>query len=182
MAEFAKNLISSKDVQKQCNDWIESQKNFTYTDEIQFKRKQIDDNDSYNTDSEFDSVSENGAKRRRVGLPVKREVYHLFCEWIDCKYETNHVEKFINHVATHVSDLNTRINEKDINVYICQWSGCLYESNDPDEISRHVNYHAYHTKLKCIGSNIRTRIKLPVSNYFYYIFLIYVINKFYFIK
>lgn len=64
-------------------------------------------------------------------------------------------------MATHVSDLNTRINEKDINVYVCQWSGCLYESNDPDEISRHVNYHAYHTKLKCIGSNIRTRIKLP---------------------
>ncbi|XP_017755596.1 PREDICTED: histone H4 transcription factor-like [Eufriesea mexicana] len=161
MAEFTKNLITSKDVQKRCDDWVESQKVFTYTDETQCKRKQTDDDDSYNTDSEFDSVSECGTKRRRVGLPLKREVYHLCCEWTGCKYEANHVERFVNHVAAHVSDLNTRTNEKEINVYVCQWSGCLYESNDPDEISRHVNYHAYHTKLKCIGSNIRTRIKLP---------------------
>ncbi|XP_076166637.1 histone H4 transcription factor [Ptiloglossa arizonensis] len=161
MAEFAKKLITSKDMQQRCNDWVESQKNFTYMDEIHYKRKQTDDDDSYNTDSEFDSVSECGAKRRRVGLPLKREVFHLSCEWIGCEYEANHVERFVQHVAQHVSELNIQTNEQGINVYVCQWSGCFYENNDPDEISRHVNYHAYHTKLKCIGSNIRARIKLP---------------------
>lgn len=164
MTEFGKKLISSKDVQKRCNDWVESQKDFTYTDETQCKRKQIDDDDNYNTDSEFDSVSECGTKRR-VGFPLKREVFHLSCEWTGCKHETNHVERFVNHVASHVSDLNTRTNEKEVSVYICQWTDCLYESDEPDEISRHVNLHAYHTKLKCIGSNIRSRIKLPVRNY-----------------
>ncbi|XP_078036291.1 histone H4 transcription factor [Augochlora pura] len=161
MAEFVKKLITSKDVQQRCNEWVESQKNVTYTDEVHQKRKQTDDDDSCNTDSEFDSVSESGKKRRRVGLPVKREVYHLSCEWTDCEYENNHVERFVKHVAQHVSDLGTRTNEKGIDVYVCQWSGCFYENNDPDEISRHVNYHGYHTKLKCIGSNIRSRVKLP---------------------
>ncbi|XP_076750156.1 histone H4 transcription factor [Xylocopa sonorina] len=161
MAEFAEKLITSKDVQERCNDWVKSQKNFTYADKSQSKRKAEDDNDSYDTDSEFDSVSECGTKRRRIGLPLKREVYHLTCEWAGCKYETNRVERFVNHVAAHVSDLSTRTNEENVSVYVCQWNGCVYESNDPDEISRHVNYHAYHTKLKCIGSNIRSRIKLP---------------------
>ncbi|XP_015433360.1 PREDICTED: histone H4 transcription factor [Dufourea novaeangliae] len=161
MAEFVKKL-TSKDVQERCNEWVESQKNFTYTDEDKQKRKQTDDDDSYNTDSEFDSISECGTKRRRVGLPLKREVYHLSCGWTNCEYETNRVERFVNHVAGHVSDLSIRTNEKGIDVYVCKWIGCFYENNDPDEISRHVNYHAYHTKLKCIGSNIRARIKLPV--------------------
>ncbi|XP_034177913.2 histone H4 transcription factor [Osmia lignaria lignaria] len=161
MAEFEKKLITSKEVQQRCNDWVESQKNCQYTDEAQYKRKLTDDDDIYNTDSEFDSVSECGTKRRRVGLPLKCEVYHLFCEWISCEYESNHVKRFVDHVSEHVSDLSTRTNEKDITVYVCQWNGCFYESNDPDEITRHVNYHSYHTKLKCIGSNIRARIKLP---------------------
>lgn len=130
MAESGQKLITSKDVQQWCNDWVESQKNFTYTDETSCKRKQTDDDESYNTDSEFDSVSECGAKRRRVGLPLKREVFHLSCEWPGCEYEINHVEKFVNHVAEHVSDLGIRTNEKGIDVYVCQWSGCFYESND----------------------------------------------------
>ena len=161
MSEFGKKLVTSKDVQQCCNDWIETQKNLSYTDQTNGKRKQADDDDSYNTDSEFDSVSECGAKRRRVGVPLKREVFHLACEWPGCEYETNHVERYVSHVAEHVSDLSTRTNEKGVDVYVCQWSGCFYESNEPDEISRHVNYHAFHTKLKCIGSNIRARIKLP---------------------
>lgn len=165
MSEFGKKLVTGKDVQQCCNDWVETQKNLSYTDETNAKRKQADDDDSYNTDSEFDSVSECGAKRRRVGVPLKREVFHLSCEWPGCEYETNHVERYVSHVAEHVSDLSTRTNEKDVDVYVCQWSGCFYESNEPDEISRHVNYHAFHTKLKCIGSNIRARIKLPVRNY-----------------
>lgn len=181
MTEFAEKLITSKDVEQRCNEWVESQKNVTYTDEVQHKRKTTDDDDddSCNTESEFDSVSECGTKRRRVGLPLKREVFHLSCEWIGCEYETNHVERFVKHVGWHVSDLSIRTNEKGVDVYVCQWNDCFYENNNSDEISRHVNYHAFHTKLKCIGSNIRARIKLPVRNYIQR-FLIAFITMFFF--
>ncbi|XP_054011388.1 histone H4 transcription factor [Hylaeus anthracinus] len=163
MAEFGEKLITSKDSEQRCLDWIKSQKDCAYSNETQ-KRKADDDDDddeSYVTDSEFDSVSECGAKRRRVGLAQNREVLNLSCAWTNCEFETDHVERFAKHVAQHVPDLSTETNEKGVEVYVCQWDGCFYANNDPDEISRHVNYHAYHTKLKCIGSNIRARIKLP---------------------
>ncbi|XP_043255492.1 histone H4 transcription factor isoform X1 [Colletes gigas] len=159
MTEFATKLITSKDMQQRCNDWVESQKDCTYEDETHYKRK-IDDEDSYRTDSEFDSVSD-CPKKKRVGLPLNREILHLFCEWIDCEYESNSIDRFVKHVAQHVSDVNIQINERDIDVYECLWRDCFYTNNNPDDISRHVNYHAFHTKLKCVGSNIRSRIKLP---------------------
>ena len=49
-------------------------------------------------------------------------------------------------------------------VYACLWESCGFESSDSSEIMRHVNYHSYHTKIKCIGSNILARTKLPVSD------------------
>jgi hypothetical protein len=48
--------------------------------------------------------------------------------------------------------------------YACLWGPCDFESVDSSELMRHINYHSYHTKLKCIGSNILARSRLPVSN------------------
>lgn len=49
-------------------------------------------------------------------------------------------------------------------VYACLWESCGFESSDSNEIVRHVNFHSYHTKIKCIGSNILARSRLPVSD------------------
>jgi hypothetical protein len=49
-------------------------------------------------------------------------------------------------------------------VYACFWGPCVFKSMDFNEITRHVNFHSYHTKLKCIGSNILARSGLPVSD------------------
>jgi hypothetical protein len=49
-------------------------------------------------------------------------------------------------------------------VYACLWESCGFESADSNEIVRHVNFHSYHTKIKCIGSNILARSRLPVSD------------------
>jgi hypothetical protein len=49
-------------------------------------------------------------------------------------------------------------------VYVCLWEQCGFESADSNEITRHVNFHSYHTKIKCIGSNILARSRLPVSD------------------
>jgi len=167
MADIERPLIASKVVQERCSKWVESQKDYSYSDEDRFKRKLRDETeyeDWYNTDSEFDSVSECGIKRRKVGTPLRNEVLDLACEWDECTFRSDHMDKFLKHVSTHIP--NVQISMKDDNeVYVCQWKNCPYDSDVCDEVIRHINYHAYHTKLKCIGSNIRGRIKLPVSIY-----------------
>lgn len=157
-------MIPSK-VQERCSKWVESQKDYSYSDEDSLKRKLKEDTeyeDWYNTDSEFDSVSECGAKRRKVGTPLRNEKLNLVCEWEECTFRSDHMDKFLKHVSSHIP--NVQISMKDDNeVYVCQWKDCPYDSDVCDEVIRHINYHAYHTKLKCIGSNIRGRTKLPVS-------------------
>ncbi|XP_017891355.1 histone H4 transcription factor [Ceratina calcarata] len=162
MSEASVKLMPSKEVKEHCIGWVELQNDSSSADDKKKDTVDDDDNDeSFYTDSEFDSVSECGTKRRRVGLPLKRQVYRLYCGWTACEYETNHVERYARHVGKHVADVCVRPNEDDVETYVCQWNGCTYESSNPDEVSRHVNYHSFHTKLKCIGSNIRARIKLP---------------------
>ncbi|XP_023708960.1 histone H4 transcription factor [Cryptotermes secundus] len=50
-------------------------------------------------------------------------------------------------------------------VYACLWESCGFESSDSNEIVRHVNFHSYHTKIKCIGSNILARSRLPACTF-----------------
>jgi hypothetical protein len=49
-------------------------------------------------------------------------------------------------------------------VYACLWESCGFQSSDPKEIVRHVNFHSFHTKIKCIGSNILAQSGQPVSD------------------
>lgn len=163
MSDVVKKLMASKVVLDRCNKWVESQKDYSYTEEDTLKRKsEISEyDDCYNTDSEFDSVSECGNKRRRVGTQLKNEVLDLVCQWKECTFRSSHMEQFLRHVSSHIPSIQISVRD-DNEVYVCQWENCSYESDVSDEIPRHVNYHAYHTKLKCIGSNIRRQIKLPV--------------------
>ncbi|XP_012281812.1 histone H4 transcription factor [Orussus abietinus] len=162
MADAVKKLITSQEVQERCSDWVESQKDVLYFEDNTAKRKLENERDEFiETDSEFDSVSECGAKRRRLAKQMKAEVLLLLCEWKNCDFSINSMGIFVKHVANHVPQLEVKITEDEKSVYLCQWKGCTYESGINDDIIRHVNYHAYHTKLKCIGSNIRGRVKLP---------------------
>lgn len=163
MADLAKKLMTNK-ILDRCSKWVESQQNYPYSEEDTLKRKleESEYDDWYNTDSEFDSVSECGAKRHKVGIQLKDEVLNLTCEWTACTFRGNHMDQFMRHVSNHIP--NIHISMKDDNeVYVCQWRDCSYCTDVCDEIVQHVNYHAYHTKLKCIGSNVRGRTKLPVS-------------------
>ncbi|XP_015607647.1 histone H4 transcription factor [Cephus cinctus] len=161
MASIERKLITSKEVQERCSDWVESQKELLYSEDNVLKRKRENEHDEYfDTDSEFDSVSECGTKRRRLAKQMKDEVLNLLCEWKDCLFDSTSMEVFTKHVANHIPQLEIKTTEEDKEVYVCQWKGCSGETAIPQEISRHVNYHAFHAKLKCIGSNIRGRIKL----------------------
>jgi hypothetical protein len=44
------------------------------------------------------------------------------------------------------------------------WEQRGFESADSNEITRHINFYSYYTKIKCTGSNILARSRLPVSD------------------
>lgn len=164
MTMTEKQLITSKEVQSRCSGWVESQQELIYSEDNVLKRKLDAETEEFiDTDSEFDSVSECGAKRRKVAKQMKDEILNLLCDWKDCLFDTNSMDIFVKHVATHIPQLEIKKHDDNRESYACSWNGCSYESNIPDDISKHVNYHSYHTKLKCIGSNIRGRVKLPVN-------------------
>lgn len=162
MADLEAKLTASKAVLDRCSNWMEAQKDRTYEQEtLKRKLKEFEFDDWYNTDSEFDSVSECGGKKRKVGTQLKDERLDLACEWKECTYRSGHLEQFLRHVSSHISNVEISVRENDNEVYVCLWKDCPYESDACDMIIRHINYHAYHTKLKCIGSNVRGRTKLP---------------------
>ncbi|XP_046431100.1 histone H4 transcription factor [Neodiprion fabricii] len=162
MTMSEKELVSSKELQNRCHGWVESQQELLYSEDNVLKRKlDTEPEEFFDTDSEFDSVSECGTKRRRVLKQVKDEVLNLLCEWKDCLFDTNSLDIFVKHVSNHIPQLKIVTTEEGREVYACLWNGCSFESDISDDIAKHVNYHSYHTKLKCIGSNIRGRVKLP---------------------
>lgn len=156
-------------VQDRCTEWVESQHDLSYESHSDTRKRRLAANDSVEsvleTESEFDSVSECGGKRRRVGYQSKEEILHLQCEWKDCTFECKTMELFICHVANHIPQLKVKRLPSGSECYVCQWKACTHESDDTTEIATHVNNHAYHTKLKCIGTNHRKRLKFPVLVY-----------------
>ena len=164
MAGYKKEFITSQDVQNRCNHWVKTQLESVQSLTSVIKKELDSEQEEFiDTDSEFDSVSECGAKRRKLAVQTKAEILDLYCSWNECSYQTFDMEKFVKHVAGHIPELLVKFDEDDNEFYVCLWKDCGWENNDTDEISRHVNFHAYHTKLQCIGANIRGRIKLPVS-------------------
>ncbi|XP_014300455.1 histone H4 transcription factor [Microplitis demolitor] len=196
MASSITEYVKNQEIQERCNQWVTQSILSSSTLSNSNKRDRdkesdFDVSECFDTDSEFDSVSECGGKKRRLKVHLKKEVLNLICEWKDCQYTSTDVERYVHHVANHVSDLDVKIlsninnnynsdksdadesnknnedNEDDQDdiddkgVYVCKWKHCQYENDSIPDIIKHVNYHSYHTKLKCIGSNIRARIKLP---------------------
>ncbi|XP_058791060.1 histone H4 transcription factor-like [Phymastichus coffea] len=154
-------VTSSKDAQERCSHWVKNVKEAYNFNELNIKRKtETESEECIETDSEFDSVSECGTKRRKVGVKLKAEKLDLICEWKACNFTCKFVDLFIKHVANHITELAVE-EISGSESYVCLWSGCDYNSGVSIDIMRHVNYHAFHSKLKSIGVNVRNRMKLP---------------------
>lgn len=162
MNETVEQFMTSRDAQEKCSRWVENVKNSTIVNENGKHKLESDSEETIDTDSDFTSVSKSDAKKRKVAVKLKSEKLNLVCEWKECEFSSNSIDSFIKHVATHVTQLDIRITPE-MEVYACLWSGCIYENEIDVNIIRHVNYHAFHSKLKCIGLNVRGRTKLPVS-------------------
>ena len=157
------NLITSRDAQDRCSKWVEEVKPVPFLNEGKHKLEEELD-EFVETDSEFDSVSECGGKKRKLGVKFKAEKLNLNCEWQQCNFNTTSLETFVKHVSNHITELDIRITSEE-EVYACLWNGCEFISSVDVDIMKHVNFHAFHTKLKCLGTNVRSRTKLPVSIY-----------------
>lgn len=164
MNATVEQLMTGKDAQDRCSRWIEHVKEDDPLNINENGKHKLESecDDFVETDSEFDSVSECGTKRRKLGVQLKSERFDLACEWKGCTYSTEKIDCFNKHVANHVTELEIRVTSEG-EVYACLWSGCIYETDVDVDVKRHLNYHAFHSKLKCIGTNVRGRTKLPVS-------------------
>lgn len=164
MEEYEKKFIPSQEIRDRCNIWVKSQAELCRLPQESLKRQlEFEQEDCLDTDSEFDSVSECGTKKRRLAPQMKSEILNLVCKWTECCFQTGTLDKFVRHVASHIPQLGIKTGEDGSEVYVCLWKDCAYESDTSEDISRHVNYHSYHTKIQSIGANIRGRIKLPVN-------------------
>ena len=165
MCEIMKKLIKSKEVQERCSEWVESQKDVSMLEDP-LLIPNLNESDEFDSDTDFDSVSQCGTKRRRTAKAMKDEKLDMLCEWKDCTFRNTSTKRFLDHVGKHIPELEIKIIGDESGIYLCGWKSCPYETALSHEITWHVYYHAYHAKIKCIGTNIKQRTKLPVSQIF----------------
>lgn len=164
MCETIEYIRANKDAQERCTNWVDNLKEDSVLSESSSRHRLESETDEFiETDSEFDSVSECGSKKRKLGVKLKSEKLNLVCEWRSCAFSSKSMDAFSKHVANHITELDIKITDE-CEVYACLWSDCTYETAIDVDMMKHVNFHAFHTKLKCIGMNARGRTKLPVSN------------------
>jgi hypothetical protein len=166
--------FTEADVLKQCVDWESSQlfhaqqtnegcRALRKREQTPLHKEQCDSNENDITESNALSITENTRIHKIIKL--KDELLDLQCEWWGCDHRTHNLDEFVRHVSFHIPQLEIRMNEKQESVYGCLWRSCTFECADSNEIVRHVNFHSYHTKIKSIGSNTLSRLRLPVCTF-----------------
>ncbi|ODN03806.1 Histone H4 transcription factor [Orchesella cincta] len=88
------------------------------------------------------------------------EPLQLQCEWMECRFKTTVMQVYMEHVACHVPAVEVHMHDaQDIQVFLyCRWQDCPWKTDKKaEDLQRHLYLHAYHTKLKCIGVNTRSR-------------------------
>lgn len=105
------------------------------------------------------------------------------CDWSECDYNSSHLKEYFNHISNHVNILWTeewQSNRESITIilllkkkyfinkflflewFTCLWKNCTFQSHCEVKSTTHVNFHAYHTRLKCIGVALLNLCEIPV--------------------
>ena len=102
--------------------------------------------------------------KKKFACNNTEKVLALSCRWQGCDAAfALHLEEyktFAGHVMEHRNDVLNMIScyeqENDspsLIPYKCLWNGCSWEiSSNKEQYTRHVMFHAYHSKLKCLGA------------------------------
>ncbi|RZF45686.1 hypothetical protein LSTR_LSTR013265 [Laodelphax striatellus] len=147
----------------------------SYTDDGCDDDDDDEDEDDEDVEEEEEEVDDEEMRvRRRKRVKLCSEELRLVCEWSTCRHPvysgdvtTKNCNRdrvlldFISHVETHAKEICDSCEE----TLQCLWRECGFETTDKTEAEVHVNFHAYHTKLKSIGSNVRARTEMPECMY-----------------
>jgi predicted RNA-binding Zn-ribbon protein involved in translation (DUF1610 family) len=125
----------------------------------------VDSQSHHSADSGSSAPSASKTTQSGKTMKLRDEELNLQCEWKGCDYHIFSLDHFVSHVSLHIPQLEVKLNKDETGVYVCLWQQCGFESADSNLITRHVNFHSYHTKVKCIGSNIMARSKLPICKF-----------------
>ncbi|CAI9722690.1 histone H4 transcription factor-like [Octopus vulgaris] len=96
-------------------------------------------------------------------VPVNPRFLDLPCEWQECQFVTNEMEKFIKHLSEHLTTLLSSVTppEQVLGCFNCKWRNCdVAVIGHISDYTRHVFFHAFHTKIKCIGSMLVKNLEL----------------------
>uniref|UniRef100_A0A8C8STS5 C2H2-type domain-containing protein n=1 Tax=Pelusios castaneus TaxID=367368 RepID=A0A8C8STS5_9SAUR len=95
------------------------------------------------------------------GNRFKNSELILLCEWEECFFVGKCMEEFFDHIAEHLKEylqhpLERTGSDDPVKQYQCWWRNCEFLATGPRELVTHVHFHSYHTKLKFLGSQLRT--------------------------
>ena len=77
--------------------------------------------------------------------------HNLVCEWSGCGQAAASMDYFLQHVSSHLDEHVSGNSSR----FTCEWNGCdASEFSCESKFKRHVKYHAFHTKLKEIGTEV----------------------------
>lgn len=105
-------------------------------------------------------MAKRGSKRSRDDpsmLPDEDLI--LICDWEVCRQLFQNMELFLAHVADHAGQVGVEYKGEKASI-TCLWEDCGFETSNQKEMIRHIYYHAYHTKIKCLGANLIERLAL----------------------
>ena len=104
-------------------------------------------------------MAQSKAKRTKQdpGMLLDDEELDLICDWEVCKQLFQNMDSFSEHMALQHAG---QVDVDDKGSVTCMWEDCEFVTSDQNEMTRHIYYHAYHTKIKCLGANLIEKLGL----------------------
>ncbi|XP_050520197.1 histone H4 transcription factor-like isoform X2 [Daktulosphaira vitifoliae] len=159
-----------EDKQYWCEQWVLAHREGNVTEEKKYvaKKKCVVMNSSDETASIESSLNLNNLKDIKNHQPRKKKLnldqveLHFYCSWEECGYSSSSLKDYFYHVSEHIDFLWTEEWQGNKEKwFICLWNKCSFQSNCEVKSTTHVNYHAYHTRLKCVGAAILNLLEIP---------------------
>lgn len=108
-------------------------------------------------ENEEETSSASSTKKRvhRYCPKLDKIDFSLKCEWLsDClNLSFNNMDSYLDHIDSHLDEYCSSVTNAEC--FECKWEACDSDSFSCEStFKRHVRFHAFHTKLKYIGSSV----------------------------
>jgi len=159
-----------EDKQYWCQQWVYAHREGNVIEEKKYvaKKKCIVTNSDVDLSSYESSLDLNDLNNKKKKLPRKEKLnldkvkMNFNCGWEECDFESSCIKDYFEHVSDHVNYLWTEEWQSNSQKWFsCFWNNCTFQSNCEIKSTTHVNFHAYHTRLKCIGLAVLQLSEIP---------------------